>query len=207
MNDEVNPADLVRPSTVIDTKVAELPAKWRAEARIYDARASEKGSTTPAGQWFLGCANQARINADELGDAIARQEADKKAASVGQQGAGNVVIEGLRLADQFFDGQDEYWQWDDGECFPGSKVREALQAALSPAAQAVDQWQPIETAPRDRTPFIAWFGDYAESGYFVDDGIFVWQHDGDSPIKSPTHWMPLPALPIDQQAGKGVRHG
>lgn len=82
-------------------------------------------------------------------------------------------------------------------------ARDALAGAAPPAAQAVDQWQPIETAPRDRTPFIAWFGDYAESGYFVDDGIFVWQHDGDSPIKSPTHWMPLPALPIDQQAGKG----
>lgn len=192
MNDEVNPADLVRPSTVIDTKVAELPAKWRSNP--LPKRPTERSRGYALAE--LACA-------DELEAALARQEADKKAAPAEQQGAWNVVIEGLRLADQFFDGQDDYWQWDDGECFPGSKVREALQAALSPAAQAVDQWQPIETAPRDRTPFIAWFGDYAESGYFVDDGIFVWQHDGDSPIKSPTHWMPLPALPIDQQAGKG----
>lgn len=174
-----------------DTKVADLPAKWRAKAKRI------RGMT--AGSDLV--VDIMEESAEDLEAALARQEADKKAASVGQQGAGNVVIEGLRLADQFFDGQDDYWQWDDGECFTGSKVREALQAALSPAAQAVDQWQPIETAPRDRTPFIAWFGDYAESGYFVDDGIFVWQHDGDSPIKSPTHWMPLPALPIDQQAG------
>ena len=168
-----------------DTKVADLPELPKPDWKAKDGVSEGVYSATQMREFGMACYQAA----------LARQEADKKAASVGQQGAGNVVIEGLRLADQFFDGQDDYWQWDDGEWFPGSKVREALQAALSPAAQAVDQWQPIETAPRDRTPFIAWFGDYAESGYFVDDGVFVWQHDGDSPIKSPTHWMPLPVPP------------
>ena len=41
------------------------------------------------------------------------------------------IIEGLRLADQFFDGDDHHWQWDDGEAFPASKVRAALTAALA----------------------------------------------------------------------------
>lgn len=65
-----------------------------------------------------------------------------------QQGGGDVVIEGLRLADQFFDGQDDYWQWDDGECFPGSKVREALQAAIA-ARQPEGQAVPILSADHD----------------------------------------------------------
>ena len=41
-----------------------------------------------------------------------------------------VIVEGLRLADQFFDGQDNTWEWDNGEAFPASKVRAALRAAL-----------------------------------------------------------------------------
>lgn len=59
------------------------------------------------------------------------------------------------------------------------------------------KWQPIETAPRDGTIFIAWFGEYAESGYFWEGGSFVWQHDGDSPMTGPTHWMPMPPPPED----------
>lgn len=121
-----------------DTKVADLPAKWRAKAKRI------RGMT--AGSDLV--ADIMEGSAEDLEAALARQEADKKAAPAEQQGAGNVVIEGLRLADQFFDGQDDYWQWDDGEWFPGSKVREALQAALSPAAQAVDLEQFRESVER-----------------------------------------------------------
>jgi hypothetical protein len=39
------------------------------------------------------------------------------------------ILEGLKLADQFFDGDDNHWQWDDGEAFPASKVRQAYEAA------------------------------------------------------------------------------
>ena len=43
----------------------------------------------------------------------------------------SVIVEGLRLADQFFDGDTDHWQWDDGEFFPADKVRAAYQAALA----------------------------------------------------------------------------
>lgn len=41
------------------------------------------------------------------------------------------IAEGLRLADQFFDGDDSHWQWDDGEFFPASKVRAAHKRLLA----------------------------------------------------------------------------
>lgn len=37
------------------------------------------------------------------------------------------VVMALKLADQFFDGQDGVWEWDDGEPFPASRIRLALQ--------------------------------------------------------------------------------
>lgn len=71
MNDEVNPADLARPSTVIGVKVADLPAKWRGNP--LPKRSTERSRGYAIAE--LACA-------DELEAALARQEADKTAASV-----------------------------------------------------------------------------------------------------------------------------
>jgi len=68
------------------------------------------------------------------------------------------------------------------------------------------EWQPIETAPKDGTHIIGWFGKsrtpYAESIYWAawiekakDLGSWAWIQDGDSPQVGPTHWMPRPEPP------------
>jgi hypothetical protein len=68
-------------------------------------------------------------------------------------------------------------------------------------------WKPIETAPKDGTPFDMWGLDPAgggfrmaycfyseeEGGFLADDGCSLTDH----PFFTPTHWMPLPAPPAE----------
>ena len=75
-------------------------------------------------------------------------------------------------------------------------------------------WQPIETAPKDGTPVLAWpcqvmsgggeDGDWIDAAYvtrWIDyrphDNTFGWQEASGEryAIFEPTHWMPLPELP------------
>lgn len=59
-------------------------------------------------------------------------------------------------------------------------------------------WQPIETAPRDGTKFLAWMREtWVEVMYYDEDGIY-YGSDGDSPPHGrslPQYWMPLPPSP------------
>ncbi|MCZ7854993.1 hypothetical protein O9X81_00020 [Agrobacterium salinitolerans] len=68
----------------------------------------------------------------------------------------------------------EDWQLDG---WINSAIRAALEAALSAQVQDVAGWQPIETAPKDGSTFIA----------LASKGLL-------------THWMPLPAAPAKQEA-------
>jgi len=75
------------------------------------------------------------------------------------------------------------------------------QAAEIERLRAAQEWQPIETAPKDGTEFLAWYPpDDGDDGFFdIADWIempkFVnadsWTRGG----LDPTHWMPLPEPP------------
>ena len=76
------------------------------------------------------------------------------------------------------------------------------------------KWQSIETAPKDRTPILAWNGRFVSEALWEpdadDDGHVGWcystfynhecygnynnSYDKDA---QPTHWMPLPKPPKD----------
>lgn len=65
-------------------------------------------------------------------------------------------------------------------------------------------WQPIATAPRDGTMILTIGGRREQPTLEMSDGEY-W--NGSHPARSsfPTHWMPLPAAPTDQQAWSGGR--
>jgi len=78
-------------------------------------------------------------------------------------------------------------------------------------------WQPIETAPKDGTPFLAWYdktaygvplswailrwcAEYNDGGVFKDGAWATFRGedygwDAHIPCFPPTHWKPLPAPP------------
>lgn len=63
------------------------------------------------------------------------------------------------------------------------------------------EWQPIETAPRDGTPILAWNGGVFVVYWESDPGSW-WVYDPPCDeravwnVKQPTHWMPLPPPPL-----------
>lgn len=72
------------------------------------------------------------------------------------------------------------------------------------AQEQAPGWMPIETAPKDGTCMLLWWGDQLAVGYWA--GPFngwvpkqvVW------PIPGPTHYTPLPAAPSQEQANGRV---
>ena len=81
-------------------------------------------------------------------------------------------------------------------------------------------WQPIETAPRDGSPFIAlsphgifetWW-ECVDGGGHPEDGpaIYWWVGKGveylDGPYDAPTHWIPKPKTLRDPELDAIVQH-
>jgi Protein of unknown function (DUF551) len=72
-------------------------------------------------------------------------------------------------------------------------------------ATSEQQWQPIETAPKDGTViWTLWNGvnnktgepsRYYNAAHFDNEGGDWWDTGGDYVIDEPTHWMPLPEPP------------
>lgn len=94
----------------------------------------------------------------------------------------------------------------------------ALLAEID-ALRAAQQWQPIESAPKDGTWVLLWDARHEVAvsgrwwheptmdtpsgyepgwdGWSADDDLLVW----DDPTSQPTHWMLLPAPPADAKGG------
>lgn len=77
-------------------------------------------------------------------------------------------------------------------------ARVALLAASPYMGGVESEWRPIETAPKDGTPFLAFVPDDTFSPitgievYWWEDGLTT---SGPNPPVAPTHWHPLPAPP------------
>lgn len=79
------------------------------------------------------------------------------------------------------------------------------------ALQRAQEWQPIETAPKDgRRIILGYAGSYSEEGYWLSDpsknywGETGWFATDENVLShhpsNPTHWMPLPEPPSLRQS-------
>ncbi len=84
-------------------------------------------------------------------------------------------------------------------CSPNGTAESEAIAAWND--RTPEPWLPIETAPKDGTPVLVCLPD--------ENPYFVWWHDPTKqwvrtritdPLKSPTHWLPLPAPPSKEAA-------
>jgi hypothetical protein len=75
-------------------------------------------------------------------------------------------------------------------------------------APTVQEWQPIETAPKDGADILLAGEDWVSLGGWKGSVPKGWWRDhvcsADYQIAEchPTHWMPLPALPLAEQEGE-----
>ena len=67
-----------------------------------------------------------------------------------------------------------------------------------------DQWQPIETAPKDGTVFLVWRKHATHPLMVRYESSYDWfaNYDGEH-VYDLTHWMPLPKPPAMAQGEKG----
>lgn len=85
--------------------------------------------------------------------------------------------------------------------FTAWNTRAAMQADAAPVA-----WMPIDTAPTDWKEIIVYSPDHESSNTGgicsafcdPDNGWFTHTHGGNMKL-NPTHWMPLPAAPVDDR--------
>jgi len=78
--------------------------------------------------------------------------------------------------------------------------REAIEILARAAIAEVQRWRPIEEAPRDGTPIIAWDAPMRGEAYFeTGDKQWWWTNTGPGEYTGrcifPTQWQPLPAPP------------
>lgn len=100
-------------------------------------------------------------------------------------------------------------QWSNivnaNNCWRDYSKEDAVHEAVKMTEDAIaknqakaSEWQPIETAPRDKTTVVLLRCNddgsvtYGHGFYMPLDGWFGWTQCA---YKQPTHWMPLPAAP------------
>ena len=97
--------------------------------------------------------------------------------------------------------------WDMARAL-GLTVHVEVRAAQGMPGASVSAWQPIETAPKDGSRFLAtFFNDHVRENGVPQVDVLYWfpQNDPDGfwetvnyePLDEWTHWMPLPKPPCD----------
>lgn len=143
------------------------------------------------------------------------EEAANKIESLRLQLAASQARE-LQLRGQILLMIDSWWPFVHGS-FPSDTARDMFRKAsdsIQPpydttALKAENEWQPIETAPKDGTVFLGCkLGQFRECYKVQRADCDMWCFGGTSgaddlfPNIKPTHWMPLPKPPAMAQGEK-----
>jgi hypothetical protein len=100
----------------------------------------------------------------------------------------------------WFDGFRHGWKTERDVALAAWQARAALSSR--PVQPVREQWQPIETAPKDGRKLLLWWAGMSRVGRCA--GVGAARDGGDwwqvpslefAPTGRPTHWMPLPAAP------------
>ena len=83
----------------------------------------------------------------------------------------------------------------------------AASTALQAPVREVPGWQPIETAPKDGTHILLWWGEQARLGWWLDNSHTRtpwagWKVPSLQVVPfgcQPSHWMPMPAAPVQKE--------
>ena len=104
----------------------------------------------------------------------------------------------IQDADRFIVPFGELTKAEYNLCNHAETIRNALQA---------QEWQPIETAPRDgsRIMLSKWVGhfDHKTSCWWIIDGFYKaeiddWYRNTDGRLNEPTHWKPIDAPKVKE---------
>lgn len=98
--------------------------------------------------------------------------------------------------------RDQFMEW-----LRRNPKHQCLDDELADAAARIwEQWQPIETAPKDWSQVILYYQDSGldddvMAGYYSceDGGKDCWMDNYGDELK-PTHWMPLPKPPTEEKS-------
>lgn len=124
--------------------------------------------------------------------------------------------------DEYGNESNGYASWDSnhscgvlryGCCGGGHDIdREELARAIASAlAAAAPQWQPIETAPKDGSRILVVWGRTVRLVHWHEaegprgSRFANWLPDDKGAVlalEKPTHWMPLPSLPPQEETGR-----
>lgn len=98
---------------------------------------------------------------------------------------------------------DDFWKEIDKRSMTHKEEIALLRSELA-ALKAENEWQPIETAPKYGTVFLAWRKHATHPLMVRYDPSYDWfaNYDGEH-VYDLTHWMPLPKPPAMAQGEKG----
>lgn len=118
--------------------------------------------------------------------------------------ADDEMVERVARAIHFRGGDQGDDAWNHCQYWLRDVAREQARAAMA-QIEVASPWQPIETAPRDGTPILVFYGErigmdryyvrYWDRGDWATDKEGWVDHWRQIRPEQPTHWMPLPMPP------------